>query len=395
MVVVTAECLTFGSAMRSAVFLASPCARSFALLALSIAMLSSGSAYAQGQAQAQAQVEPSLPAQPLRVGVFDAPPFAMRNQDGGWEGLSIELWQDIARHRGWVYELRAYDSVASLVKAVAAGEVDVAPAVASSQALEVKLDLSHSYYPSGSGIAVPASSSGLNWMGIFEQLLSWELARVITLLLLLWLTAGAIVWLFERRQNSAVFGERPVSGLGNGIWWAAVTMTTVGYGDKSPRSLGGRVVAVVWMLASIVLIASLTAALTTSLTLEGLSGKVQGVEDLPRVRVGATAGSRSLESLVDRGIAATPVGNEREGLEAVVDGRLDAFVFNVLVLRYLARTEFSGRVQVLPGTFGRYFVKMGLPTGSPLREPLDRTLLEITGSIDWDRRVERYLGSDG
>ena len=334
-------------------------------------IVSSGSAYAQGQTQpqARAQVERSLPTQPLRVGVFDAPPFAMRNEDGRWEGLSIELWQEIARHRGWAYELRAYDSVASLVKAVGAGEVDVAPAIASSRALEVKLDLSHSYYPSGSGIAVPAPRSGLQWMGIFEQLLSWELARVITVLLLLWLTAGAIVWLFERRENSAVFGERPVSGLGNGIWWAAVTMTTVGYGDKSPRSLGGRVVAVVWMLASIVLIASLTAALTTSLTLEGLSGKVQGVEDLPRVRVGATAGSRSLESLVDRGIAAAPFVNEREGLGAVVDGRLDAFVFNVLVLRYLARTEFSGRVRVLPGTFGRYFVKMALPTGSPLRTP--------------------------
>ena len=374
-------------------------------------MLSTSGAYAQGQTQAQVQaqaqaeaeveveveveVERSLPSQPLRVGVFDAPPFAMRNEDGSWEGLSIELWQEIARHRGWAYELRAYDSVASLVKAVGAGEVDVAPAIASSRALEVTLDLTHSYYPSGSGIAVPAPRSGLQWMGIFRQLLSWELARVITVLLLLWLTAGAIVWLFERRENSSVFGERPVSGLGNGIWWAAVTMTTVGYGDKSPRSLGGRVVAVVWMLASLVLIASLTATLTTSLTLEGLSGKVQGVEDLPRVRVGATAGSRSLESLVDRGIAATPVGNEREGLEAVVDGRLDAFVFNVLVLRYLARTEFSGPVRVLPGTFGRYFVKMALPTGSPLREPLDRTLLEITGSIDWDRRVERYLGSDG
>lgn len=52
-------------------------------------------------------------------------------------------------------------------------------------------------------------------------------------------------------------------------------------------------------------------------------------------------------------------------------------------------------MRVLPDTFGRYFVKMALPAGSPLREPLDRTLLEITGSLDWDRRVERYLGTDG
>ena len=116
------------------------------------------------------------------------------------------------------------------------------------------MDPSHSYYASGSGIAVPASGPGFRWLGIVEQLTSWEFLRVITLLLLVWLTAGALVWLFERRRNRAMFGDGPVEGVGNGIWWAAVTMTTVGYGDKSPRTLGGRAVAIIWMLTSIVLI---------------------------------------------------------------------------------------------------------------------------------------------
>lgn len=49
-----------------------------------------------------------------------------------------------------------------------------------------------------------------------------------------------------------MYGGRPIKGLGQAVWWAAVTMTTVGYGDKAPKTLGGRVVAVAWMLASIV-----------------------------------------------------------------------------------------------------------------------------------------------
>jgi ABC-type amino acid transport substrate-binding protein len=40
----------------------------------------------------------------------------------------------------------------------------------------------------------------------------------------------------------------------------------------------------------------------------------------------------------------------------------------------------------------RINVKLALPAGSPLREPLNRALLEIVESPDWSRRVERYIG---
>jgi polar amino acid transport system substrate-binding protein len=343
---------------------------------------------------AGALAEPSMEGQTLRVGVFDAPPFTIKNEDGDWEGLSVGLWKSVASHQGWAYELREYDSLALLLKGLQAGEVDVAPAIAASLAHEVAMDLSHSYYPSGSGIAVPDSGTGFRWIGIVEQLTSWEFLRVIAVLLLLWLSAGTIVWLFERRRNSAIFGDDPVTGVGNGIWWAAVTMTTVGYGDKTPRTLGGRAVAIIFMLASIVMISSLTAAITTSLTLDGLKGTVHGVRDLPGLRVGATADSRSLMSLGERGIVAQPFTNERDGLRAMVDGRIDAFVFNVLVLRYLARTEFLGLVRVIPGTFDGYQVKMAMPAGSPLREPLNRALLAIVGGSEWNRQVESYIGLD-
>jgi len=231
-----------------------PIARAIGLATLWIVALSPAQSLAQGAGETQ----------PLVVGVLDAPPFSMKRADGSWEGIAIELWQAVARERGWEYELREYDSLGSLLRAVEAGDVDATPAIAASRAHEVAMDLSHSYQRSGSGIAVVAARSGPRWFGILEQLASLAFLRVIGILLLVWLTAGAIVWMFERRQNRAMFGDSTLKGLGNGIWWAAVTMTTVGYGDKAPRTLGGRTVAIVWMLASIILISSFTAAITTS-----------------------------------------------------------------------------------------------------------------------------------
>lgn len=47
--------------------------------------------------------------------------------------------------------------------------------------------------------------------------------------------------------------------LGDGLWWTVVTLTTVGYGDFSPVTTGGRATAVVLMLAGIGVVSFITA----------------------------------------------------------------------------------------------------------------------------------------
>ena len=52
--------------------------------------------------------------------------------------------------------------------------------------------------------------------------------------------------------------------LGRGLWWAIQTVTTVGYGDVTPRHLSGRIVAAVLMLWGIAFLAILTAAIAST-----------------------------------------------------------------------------------------------------------------------------------
>jgi ABC-type amino acid transport substrate-binding protein len=344
---------------------------------------------------ALAQDEKGVP-QKLLVGVMVTPPFAMKTTDGRWEGLSIELWQAIAQDLGVEYELIEYNSIGQIVEVVEKGELDVFTASAVTESRETVLDMSHPFLASGSAIAVPSVASEhslFHFTGQFvDRFASLDFLILIGLLVLLSFAAGAMVWLFEGRRNREMFGGGVVKGLGHGIWWAMVTMTTVGYGDKTPKTFGGRIVALIWMFASIILVAGFTAAITASLTVGELSGRVRGLHELYGVRVGSVAQSGSLNFLTRHGIAVRPFENEQDGLQAIVDKKIDVFVFDELVLKYLVRTEFPGRVHVLPEIFDHYFVGLAMPQGSPLREPVNRALLKIIDTDDWLRLKERYIG---
>ena len=53
-------------------------------------------------------------------------------------------------------------------------------------------------------------------------------------------------------------------GIFRGMWWALQTVTTVGYGDVTPRHVSGRLVGAAVMLEGIALLAIVTAAITSS-----------------------------------------------------------------------------------------------------------------------------------
>jgi voltage-gated potassium channel Kch len=53
------------------------------------------------------------------------------------------------------------------------------------------------------------------------------------------------------------------ASLGAGLWWAAQTVTTVGYGDHVPDTVGGRLLAVLVMMLGIGFVTVITAAITS------------------------------------------------------------------------------------------------------------------------------------
>jgi hypothetical protein len=71
---------------------------------------------------------------------------------------------------------------------------------------------------------------------LVRAIFSRTFLRVVVGLFGAMLAIGVAVYLFERRVNREQFGGSAIRGILSGLWWSAVTLTTVGYGDKVPKS---------------------------------------------------------------------------------------------------------------------------------------------------------------
>jgi voltage-gated potassium channel len=113
--------------------------------------------------------------------------------------------------------------------------------------------------------------------------------------LFLTVVGGVVARLVDRKD----FGS-----IGDGLWWALQTVTTVGYGDVVPHHTSGRVVGTVLMLNGIALLSVITAAITATLIEQARRRRPAGDESV-------LAAVKRIESRLDA-MDASPRAPRRE-----------------------------------------------------------------------------------
>ncbi|MCJ7556579.1 MAG: transporter substrate-binding domain-containing protein, partial [Gammaproteobacteria bacterium] len=241
---------------------------------------------------------------PLQVVIKEVEPFVIK--DGGrLTGFSIDVWQDLANRIGQPYEYVMVASVGEQLEAVEQGEADIAIAAISMTAeRERSIDFSHGYYLSGLQIMM-APGGGLDPL---ERILNIVpgLLPLAGLLLLVIVAFAHLVWLSERKVN-ARFSKGYWRGIEDGIWYSVATLTTVGYGDITPKSRFGRALGIFWMFVGIFLIASFAASVASQFTVDRLAPTVKAVEDLEYEEVATIQGTTSDDFLTAHRIRHTGV----------------------------------------------------------------------------------------
>ncbi len=327
----------------------------------------------------------------LVVGTKTAPPFSIQSQDQQWEGLSIELWEKIAGRLGYSSRYEALN-LSELIEELSDGKIDIAVAALTvTREREEQVDFTHPFFVSGLGIAVGSKMEG-GWFVVLSRFISEDFLKIIVVLIGILLLTGFLIWLFERKKNPDQFPDNPLQGIGAGLWWSAVTMTTVGYGDKAPQSIGGRLMGLIWMFAGLIFISSFTAAITTALTVDELSNKINSPKDLVHVVSGAVEGSTSQAYLQKKRYEFVSFENLEEALKALKQKKIQAVVHDKPILSFQVSRKFKPDLHVLDVSFEKQYYAFALKSGSIFREPINRELLELISKPEWKDLRYKYLG---
>lgn len=328
----------------------------------------------------------------LVVGTMHSPPFAIHRDDGHWSGVSIELFEQIAGRLGAEVEWREYDyDLQGLLLSIEQRHLDAAiAALPMTSTLEETVDFSYAYFRTGLGIAVlrrPAQPLVAMLHGVFSQRFWLGVTSLVGLLL----ATGTVIWLLESGRNSDHFRPRPVQGIADGVWWAAVTMTTVGYGDKAPVTWAGRLLSLIWMFGSVFFIAFFAAVLASSFTAVRLQQSVNGPDDLTWARVAVVADTSSEALLGSQGLRSRSYPFVIQACKALLRGEVEAVVHNKAILDYMIKDYGWKDLAVLPHTLIIEDYAIILPTGSELRESLNRALLQAVYSPAWKTTLQQYI----
>ena len=269
----------------------------------------------------------SLAQDSLRVGYVNSAPFIYEDNDK-LQGPISWLWYNISEDNNFHCEYIRLESK-DLLKELEDGTIDLALFPLSITSKRSKsIDFSVPFYLAHSGLVMQEVSSWESTVQFIKSFFSLNFFRALGSLILILFVFGFLTWRLERVHNKEEFGDG-IKGLWSGFWWAAVTMTTVGYGDKSPQTSGGRIVALIWMFTAVIIISGFTASITSSLTVTELESRSNSMESFKKRKLATVQYSSSQEWMKDNFYNNTELYERKEYLlPALNKGQVDAVVYD-------------------------------------------------------------------
>lgn len=330
----------------------------------------------------------------LKVGLVGAPPFVLYENKRP-TGIAVELWEEIAARLKLEYDYHHVENQHRGLEDLSHKRLDVLVGTLSITAeRERVVDFTQPYYQST--VAILSPSKGSPWDRLRPVVRAAAIYGLIGIFLAL-LLVGILLWLFERGANKQ-FPDTPGRGIATGFWLALVTMSTVGYGDRVPVTTGGRLVASIWILISMLIVGSIVAGISSSLTLSQIDASpIEKPTQLEDLRAATVEGS-FFESVVGRytdRVVLRPALDS--AISAVLEGKADCVVYDRPSLSYfLAKfPELPLHLSTFPFEPQNY--GFGLPPDFELTNDLNIALLAILESgrlKEIEQRWQRSLDGE-
>ncbi|WP_299537004.1 transporter substrate-binding domain-containing protein [Ulvibacterium sp.] len=320
----------------------------------------------------------------LKVGYATAPPFVVR-EDTVLRGINVWLWKKVAKDLDLKFEFLPMD-FSNMLDSLETGGIDLSinPLTITSERSK-KMEFTHSFYASNSTIAVAETSSFDKLLEFIRAFFNLNFLKGLGVLLLIILLFGLAGWYFERRKNPDHF-RSGLHGIWDGLWWSAVTLTTVGYGDKAPRTRMGKIVALILMFGGLLFISGLTASIASGLTVNHLTNDPDSFEEFKKRTVGSIKNTGTSEFLKSRFFKdLTEYSSVAEGLSALKNNEIEAFMYDEPILKYrIAKDSSMAHISILPVKFDIQFYAFGIAQErTELEQAISQRILEIMETEEW------------
>jgi polar amino acid transport system substrate-binding protein len=315
----------------------------------------------------------------------------MRNDLGEWKGVAIDLWEEIAKNLGLKFQY--VECIQEHInEQVMSGEIDIMPVAAQSSSFLGKLVYTQPYVYSHGSAVISHLSLASSIESIIKHLSESGMFVIILSMFLTMFVISMILLHFESRKESGHFEGPPVQRFASALWFTAVTMTSVGYGDSSRLSAVGRMITFIWMLLGILFVALFTGSVVSSITTADLSSNLVRIDDLSHYRCGAFAGTKMLRVLTARGIPTKNYPSMEEGFAGLARGQISAFACDAISANYIMNQDYQGQFKLcvmpsVPLIYGFAFKK-----GDPDFERIDNELIKIVVADDWRSKIEHWSG---
>lgn len=311
---------------------------------------------------------------PLLVVTTPIAPFVLPNSDPP-TGFSIDVWAEVARRMRTDFALNAV-AADDRLSAVESGRADVAIGlIVMTPEDEKRVDFSAPYFDSGLQIMVRDRHEG-RFLGTLHAIPWAAIGELFGLALIVMLLLANLLWLVERRGNPR-FRKRYLPAIGEGLWGSLLIIATGEHGDRDTPDVVKRIAVVTTWLLGVVLVAQLTATVTSSQTVARLQSEIRGPGDLPGKTIAATPGTIASDYLARVGLPFTPMANPDDGLRMLRQGDVQAIVLSAAILQYLAAQPANRDLQVVGPIFRPYKIAIAVGTGSPLRKRINEALLAM------------------
>lgn len=325
----------------------------------------------------------------LRVAITPVAPFVLP-QTATPEGFSVDIWSEIARRMHVDFTWNGVATQAALLPAVERGDADVAiAAITMTPEREKVVDFSLPYYDSGLQIMVRGRNEStfmatiwsIPWLAIF-QLLSVTVAIVFIL--------ANLVLLIERK-NDPNFQKPYFRALGEGVWVTMLIIATGEHGERDAPGLWKRILVPAMWLIGVVLIAQLTATVTSSQTVARLQSNIQGPDDLPGKSIGTVPGTTAADYLTQRGLPFVNVSTAADGIRMLMQGDVQAIVYDAPTLQYWVAKRGNGALAVVGPIFRPEKYGIAVANGSALRKAINETLLAMYGDGTYEQIYGKWF----